>query len=179
MIRRRAALVGTLVAALTLIALPATAKDTDGTFTVTNDSGALSISVPSSQDFGTASAGTSLTGNLGTVTVDDQRGDLVATWEATVTSTDFVLDTAGESPPAAAILPPSAITYDPGTVEMLLGLSVDLTIGAVGTLDGEHTAASYSGAGSNTAQWNPELTFEIPGSQVDGGYAGTITHSVQ
>lgn len=178
MIRKRAALLGTLVAALVLTAVPATAN-TDGTFTVTDASGALSITVPVSNDFGAASAGTSLVGNLGTVTVDDQRGDLVATWEATVTSTDFVLDTAGTEPPDAAVLPPSAITYDPGTVAMLLGLNTDLTVGAAGTLDGGHSAATYAGAGSNTAQWDPELTFAIPGNQVEGAYSGTITHSAQ
>lgn len=178
MIRRRAALLGTLVAVVALTALPATADDTTATFTVTDAGAALSISVPASHDFGAVSAGTSLVGNLGTVEVDDQRGDLIATWEATVTSTDFVLD--GEvGPPAAAVLSPSAITYDPGTVSMLLGLSADLTVGAAGTLEGGHSAATYAGAGSNTAQWDPELTFAIPGSQVEGGYTGTITHSVQ
>lgn len=178
MIRRCAALLGTLVAALALTAVPATAQDTTTTFEVTDAGAALSISVPASHDFGAASAGTSLVGNLGTVEVDDQRGDLIATWEATVTSTDFVLD--GEvDPPAAAVLSPSAITYDPGTVSMLLGLSADLTVGAAGTLEGGHSAATYAGAGSNTAQWDPELTFAIPGSQVEGAYTGTITHSVQ
>lgn len=179
MIRGRAALLGTLVAAVALTALPATADDTTGTFTVTDAGAALSISVPASHDFGAASAGTSLVGNLGTVEVDDQRGNLIATWEATVTSTDFVLDTAGAEPPAAAVLSPGAITYDPGTLTMLLGLSADLTVGAAGTLDGGHTAATYAGAGSNTGQWDPELTFAIPGSQVEGSYSGTITHSVQ
>src|SRR4051794_17434507 len=67
----------------------AAAGDTIATFTISG--GTLTISVPNSTvNLGTVAAGSlAASGSLGSTTVTDQRGALVAAWTVTVTSTDF------------------------------------------------------------------------------------------
>src|SRR3954451_8839249 len=80
---------GSAVAAL--IGAPAAhAADTRTTF-VLSASGTLAISVPGSVQLsaGTATNAGTLTAQLGTVSVDDQRGTLLGGWTTSVTSTDF------------------------------------------------------------------------------------------
>src|SRR5687767_14955930 len=88
---------------------PASAADSDTTtvtFSVTG--GGLSISAPTSADLGSVRAGaTSISGSLGAVTVNDERGQLAAAWTVTVSSSPF--RTGGGS--AAETVPAGSVTY--------------------------------------------------------------------
>src|ERR1700760_4972486 len=86
----------------------ATSGSTSTTFTLS--AGALSISAPTSANLGNGFSGSSLSASLGTVTVTDQRGALVGTWAATVSSTAFT--TGGATAPETVSA--SNVTYASG-----------------------------------------------------------------
>lgn len=145
--------------------------DTTMTFTVTT--GALDITAPVSADLGSGAPGGSISSNLGTVTVTDDRALLSASWTATASSTDF---TTGGATPAETI-PASDVAYGPGTI------TTAGTITATGsdiTLSGESqtVVAGTAGVGNNTATWNPLITVSVPAGAVSGIYTGTLTQSV-
>jgi len=175
-----AALAAAALAATIAVSAPAAAVDTEGEFTVT--AGTLSISAPpSTVDLGSVAAGSlSHVAQLGSVTVTDDRGALVAEWKATVSSTDFALDggTGGASETVAA----GSIAYSSGAATASSGTGV-FTPGVVASLDASvdptlRLGASWAGTGVNSVTWNPTLTFTFLASQVAGTYRGTITHSV-
>jgi hypothetical protein len=62
---------------------PGGGPDTTVTFTVT--SGDLTMSAPVTADLGSGAPGTTISGNLGTVTVTGNRALLTASWTTTVT----------------------------------------------------------------------------------------------
>lgn len=150
------------------------ASGTAGTFTVTG--GGLAINPPATASLGSVAAGvTTLSGQLGSVTVNDTRGALVANWTATVVSTDF---TTGTSPVADQTVTAANINYSAGTATTT-GTGVFAGVPTVGGIATAVTAATWTGAiGNNTATWNPTITFTLSASQVAGVYNGTITHSV-
>jgi hypothetical protein len=160
------------------VANPASAgTTTTTTFTLTANSSGLAVSVPASaSNIGTAATGaTSVSGSLGTITVTDPRGALVANWTATVSSTDF---TTGSSPSANETVLKSAITYSSGVGTALAG-QVGAMVPSVGaSLASSATAATWAGAGNNTVSWTPTLSFALLPSQIAGTYTGTVTHSV-
>ena len=163
-----------LVAALSpaTVAAAATTADTVVTFTVV--AGALDITAPAAIDLGTAAPGSTVTGQIGPVTVTDNRGEVVATWAATVSTTNFV--NGGSTIPSADVSywsgPPTAATppggFTPG--QPTAGDAVPLTAAV--------TAFSFSGSGGSTATWNPTLSVVVPVTAVVGVYTATVTHSV-
>ncbi|GAA1267183.1 hypothetical protein Psi02_08950 [Planotetraspora silvatica] len=155
------------------IASPVSAADTITTFTIT--AGALTITAPPTANLGTVASGaTSVSAQLGTVTVTDTRGLLVATWTATVSSTAF---TTGGGTPAETIAN-TAVNYSPGTATATSGLAT-FTPGTAGTLGTPRTAFTATlGVSNNSASWNPTVSVAIPAAAVAGTYTGTITHSV-
>jgi hypothetical protein len=163
------AAVGSLLLAVGIT--PASAQTTT-TFSLT--SGALSVTAPTSADLGTADlANSSLAGSLGTVSVDDQRGESLASWTVAVSADAFTTGagTASETVPA------TALAYDPGVVS---GSLTTLPVGtAVSDLSMAKTVVTLTdGVGSNTASWAPTVTVTIPDGIVAGSYSGTITHSI-
>ena len=80
------------------------------TFAVTV--GALSLTAPATVDLGSGAPGATITGDLGPVTVTDDRALLGAAWTATASSTDFISGggTTDETIPAGDV------SYDPGTI---------------------------------------------------------------
>lgn len=172
------AVAGTALAGL--VAAPsAQAADTSTTF-VLNAAGGLSISVPGSTELsaGTATNAGTLTAQLGPVSVDDQRGALLTSWTASVTSTDFTTgdETADETIPAANV------SYWSGAATASAGVGVftpgQLTGALAESLSASRTAFSASAAvGNNSATWNPSVVITIPADAVVGTYAGTLTHS--
>lgn len=157
----------------------ARAADTPVSFTLT--AGALSISVPTTTvDLGSGAAGTGLSGQLGTVTVSDQRGVALASWTAQVTATDF---TAG-----SATIPKANLSYWSGLSTAFTGLTGtgvvlpvpgQLTAANAQTLGSARTAFSASNVvGTHTVSWNPTIVVAPPPGTVTGTYSGTITHSV-
>ena len=169
--------VGVAVAAASFA--PAHAEDTDVTFELTG-AGGLSISAPATADLGSAAtnAGT-LSGSLGTVTVTDQRGALLATWTAAVSSTDFTTGgaTAAETIAASDVSYWSGLaTTTSGTVVAVPGQLTALLAQDLGT---ERTAfATTAAVGNNSVSWSPTVVVNIPAAAVAGTYTGTITHSV-
>jgi hypothetical protein len=154
-------------------ALPASAADTTVTFSITT--AGLTISAPGSASLGSVASGaTSISGQIGPVTVTDLRGALNATWTATVTGTDF---TTGGGTPAETI-PVINVSYSPGPATSTTGTAT-FTPGAGGIINVPRTAFTATAiTGNNTATWNPTLTVTIPSAAVSGTYTGTVTHEV-
>lgn len=169
-------------AAATVVALAAPAAaapsgDTIVTFTVSTAN--LDISVPASVNLGAAFAGSSITGELGNVTVTDDRAALNATWTATVTSTAF---TTGNGTAEETILP-NLVEYWSGGAISTTGTGTFVpgqpTQADAVALNVPRTAFSKtSGSGNNSATWAPDLRITIRASAVGGTYSGVITHSV-
>lgn len=178
--RTKLAMVGAATALAMVVPQPAdaaTTGDTTVTFTVT--AGALNITVPASVNLGSGAAATSLTGQMGPVTVDDLRGALTATWTTTVSSTDFA--TGGGTP--AETIPKAAVSYwsDPATATSGIGVFTpgQLTALLAQSLSVPRTAFTLTlGVGNNSCTWNPSLIVAIPAATVAGLYTGTVTHSV-
>ncbi|WP_430500911.1 hypothetical protein ACQRWP_04345 [Micromonospora trifolii] len=169
------------VAAVVALAGPAAADTTGSTIvTLTVDAaGGLSITVPATANLGHGVEGSTISGQLGPVTVLDQRGSLTPNWTAEVVSTDFVTGggTAGERIPAINVLywsgPPTATagggTFTPGQPTAAQQVIINVP----------RTAMSHTGGtGNNFATWNPTLVVNVPEGTVEGVYTGTVTHSV-
>jgi hypothetical protein len=177
MAKKRTALVGAVLSVLAF-ALPARAADTTTTFSLA--AGSLSISAPASRDLGTGSTGGgTVSAQLGTVTVTDNRGALVGTWTASVSSTDFT--TGGAT--ANETIAKGHVTYWSGTATASSGLSVfapgQASAANAQALSVSRTAFSATAiVGNNSASWNPTVTVNVPAAAVAGDYTGTITHSV-
>ncbi len=172
MIRMFFLLAGTLALLAAASALPADAL-TPTTFTVTG--GTLSISAPtSSVSLGSqvaASGSSVISGQLGTVTVSDQRGG-PTTWIASVISTSFVQtpDNAGPADPA------SNVSYSVGTIAFT-GTAGGAAVAAP-NLTGVSPVVNGTTAGIGTASWNPTISVILPANFAPGTYVATITHSV-
>ncbi|WP_091610895.1 hypothetical protein [Micromonospora mirobrigensis] len=167
-------------ASVLALAAPAVAAPTDDTVvTFTIGTANLDITAPPAVNLGSAFAGQTLTGQIGPVTVNDQRAALSATWTATVTSTAF---TTGGAGPAETIIP-GLVDYWSGPATATTGTGTfvpgQLTSAQAVPLNLPRTAFSKtSGSGNNTATWNPTIDIQIPDAAVAGTYEGVITHSV-
>jgi hypothetical protein len=175
--RRILALLGA-VTALSAVALPAAqAANTTTTFTLTG--GSLSVTAPASVNLGTGSAGDSaFTGQLGTVTVDDLRGGLLASWAASASTGDFT--TGGAT--ANETIEKAKVSYWSGAATASSGVGVflpgQLTALLKVILGTAQTAFSASATvGNNSTSWNPTIVVDAS-SAVAGTYSGTVTHSV-
>ena len=161
---------------------PGASEGTPVTFEVTT-TGTLGVTVPPGPvDLGTGAVGTTIgiAGNLGAVTVTDNRALDPATWTATVYSTDFT-----NSVTAADVIPAGDATYLTGNVVTTPagGINAVSTNGAtaipLGTTAPGQSVVSESGYdGDNSAQWSPEIQLAVPATAVLGTYDATITHSV-
>ncbi|MEU4552419.1 hypothetical protein [Micromonospora violae] len=169
------------VAAVVALAGPAAADTTGETIvTLTVDAaGGLSITVPATANIGHGVEGSTISGQLGPVTVLDQRGSLTPNWTVNVFSTDFTTGggTSGETIPNINVLywsgNPTATagggTFTPGQPN-----SGDQVI-----INVPRTAMSHTGGtGNNFATWNPTLVVNVPDGTVQGVYTGTVTHQV-
>ncbi|GAA0357572.1 hypothetical protein NE235_33485 [Actinoallomurus spadix] len=149
------------------------------TFSVTAP-GTLTINVPGGPvNLGGNAPGNQVTGQLGAVTVADQRAALAATWTATVSATNFT--TGGNDP--AEIVPASDVAYWSGPATATTGTGTfvpgQADAAAAVTLDQSRTAFSKTtGSGDNSATWNPTLVITIPAQAVAGTYTGTVNHQV-
>jgi hypothetical protein len=154
------------------IAFPAGAL-TPATFTVTG--GALSITAPTgSVSLGSqvaSSSASTISGQLGTVTVSDQRGG-PTTWIASVISTSFV-QTPDNSCPAN---PASNVSYAAGVITFT-GTAGGAAVAAP-NLTGVSPVVNGTTAGIGTASWNPTISLQVPVNFAPGIYVATITHSV-
>ncbi|MGX7676764.1 hypothetical protein [Plantactinospora sp. DSM 117369] len=169
-----------LAAAALTIATPAAAQpsgDTTVTFTVATAN--LNIEMSASVNLGSAFPGARLVGQLGTVTVRDQRAAANATWTASVVASSF---TTGTGDPTE-VIQPQLVEYWSGPTTATTGTGTFVpgqpTQAERVSLSAPRTAFSKtSGSGNNSASWNPTLEINIPSDAVGGLYNGTVTHSV-
>ncbi|MFI6758404.1 hypothetical protein ACIBF5_04560 [Micromonospora sp. NPDC050417] len=171
-----AVVAGTLMAVG--LAAPAHAEETTVTLNVAA-AGGLTITVPASVSLGTGVGGTTVSGQLGPVTVIDQRASLTPNWTATVIATDF---TTGGGTPAETI-PNINITYWSGGATATAGSGTftpgQASAGDAVIINVPRTAFSHTGGTANNfATWNPTVAVAIPADAVVGVYTGTVTHSV-
>lgn len=155
------------------------AANTNTTF-VLSAAGALSISVPSSVQLsaGTATDAGSLTAQLGSISVIDQRGALLSGWTASVTSGDFTTGGATSNETIAK----ANVSYWSGAATATTGTGVftpgQATSLLATTMSTSRTAfAATVTVGNNSAAWDPTMIVTIPAQAVVGTYSGTITHS--
>ncbi len=176
-----------VVAAITVVATgvisgTASAAPTDtGVVTFDVDAGTLDITVPATADLGGGTAGLPLSGELGPAIVDDGRASADASWETTVTTTDFTTGAGvpSETVPAAVVdywSGPATATTGDGTFTP--GQADPAAAAALDNVDPLTAFTHAGGTGNNTASWNPTLVVNIPLANVAGVYTGTVTHSV-
>jgi hypothetical protein len=167
-------------AAVLALAAPAAAAPSDDTVvTFTIGTANLDITAPPAVNLGSTFAGGTLTGQVGPVTVVDQRAALTATWTATVSSTAF---TTGGGGPEETINP-GLVSYWSGPATATTGTGTfvpgQATAAQAVSLSLPRTAFSKtSGSGNNSATWNPTIQIQIPDTAVAGTYTAVITHSV-
>jgi hypothetical protein len=149
------------------------ASDPPTTVTFTITVGALSITAPAAANLGSGGPGSTISDDLGTVTVTDNRALLSAAWTATASSTNF---TTGTSTTAETI-PVSDVNYNPGDITTSGTITATPT---TVTLSGtpQTVVAGTAGVGNNSASWDPGMVVAVPDSAVGGVYTGTLTQSV-
>ncbi|XVQ85666.1 hypothetical protein ACQP2K_43950 [Microbispora siamensis] len=180
--------VASLVAAV-VAALPAqggtcpasTTCSTTVNFTVTAPDG-LTISVPNGPvSIGSGVPGGQISGQLGSVTVSDERAALAATWTASVVAATGGFTTGGGTAPET--IPNTDVLYWSGAATATTGSGTfvpgQANAAAAQSLDTQRTAFSKtSGSGVNSATWSPTIVINVPASAVAGVYTGTVNHSV-
>lgn len=177
--RKRLALALSVATAGSMVALSAPADAGQGvTFTLTG--GLLQVSDPADKSLGSVATGTATVSNtLGNTTVTDNRGSLLGTWTASVSSTDF---TTGAASADETILK-ADVDYYSGVATASTGTAVRVPGQAAAVaaqdLSASRTAFSATGVvGNNSTTWVPTVVVNIPSDAVVGTYSGTITHSI-
>jgi uncharacterized repeat protein (TIGR01451 family) len=153
---------------------PAGSTDPRCAVSISVVTGDLSVTAPASANLGSAAAGETLTGLLGSYQVTDNRAAAGASWTATITATGF---TTGAGTPALTI---PARDADYLTSPLTTTGTATFTRTAATTLSGSpQTIVTATGAnGDNSAAWTASAAVHLPGSAVAGTYAGVITCSV-
>lgn len=149
-------------------------------FTVNAPNG-LTITVPNGPvAIGSGAPGGQITGQLGAVTVSDQRAALTAIWTASVIAPGG-FKTGGFS--TAETIPSSSVRYWSGAATSTTGTGTftpgQANAGSALSLEISRTAfTKASGSGSNSATWNPTIVVNVPAGAVAGAYSGVVSHSV-
>lgn len=178
--RFRSLTVPTIVILAFVAAPPAFAApdaDTVVTFTVAATDG-LNITAPATATLATGAGtpGTTISGQLVTVAVSDERSALDAPWTATVELL-VPFETGGGSP--SERITGVDVDYAPGSPTVAPVGNGTFTPGADGDLATTRTAFTHTGGpGDNSVGWAPTLTVNIPATAVAGTYTGTVRHSV-
>ncbi len=179
-----AAATGLALAGALVTAPGASAVSSTITLTAT---GALSVAEPTTTvNLGSTAStvGAWTSGSFGTVTVTDARTGLLAnTWTASVTVSDFTM----QSPPAGATtaqktIAAAGMVYNMGTATAASGnptgaLFVPATATAIVAAATALPVGAMTALGTNGESWNPTLTVALT-NQIAGTYAGTIVHSI-
>ena len=164
----------TAVSAATGSTCPSGSPSPGCTATVTIVSGVLSITAPAIASLGSADPGGTISANLGTVQVTDNRG-FGASWTATVSTTAF---TTGRGTPAE-IIPAGDASY---AISALTQTTGSATFGFVPltnlSVAPQAVVTATNVAGNTSASWNPLINISVPATAVGGTYTATITHSV-
>ena len=159
-------------AALAIVVAQSAGAATPTTFTLTP--GTLAISAPTSSvsigSQGVSADPSSISGQLGDVTVTDQRGGATS-WVTSVIVTAFTPTTG----PAVTAIPASAVAYSAGTITQS---GVTTTKPATTDLTGVSPVVNGSSTGLSIASWDPTLHITMPASALADTYTSTLTTSV-
>jgi hypothetical protein len=179
--RTNLAIVATGIAAATLTGLtvaPALAAPGDTSTTFTLAGNGISVTTPASANLSSSGntligGASTLSGSLGSISVADNRGGLLGSWTASVTSTAFTTGASGASETISA----ADVAYNPGVPSTTgVGLAVGTPRSGLASSVSVVTATNVTGAQS--ASWDPTVTVTVAASKVAGTYSGTITHSI-
>jgi hypothetical protein len=141
------------------------------TFAVTT--GALAMTVPATMNLGAGAPGDTISGEMGLVTVTDNRALLSAAWTVTAAATNFTTGNAT----ANEIVPATELTYNPGVVDHTGTITIAKTTITMSN-SAQTVVTGTAGVGNNDASWTPLISLTIPDAAVGGAYTGTITQSV-
>ncbi|OHV33442.1 hypothetical protein CC117_22480 [Parafrankia colletiae] len=155
------------------MALPANAATADTAVTLTLTGEAVNITAPTSATLVGTIGTTPVSGQLGQVTVIDNRGTAAPSWVANVSTTNFNAPAGSGLPP----IPVANIHYNPGTVTRVNNTGTATAVDFTLELTPVQTVTATGGPGTNSASWNPTLTVDIPAAAVAGNYTATVTHS--
>ncbi len=171
-----AALGGLAITGAALVA-PASASDHTTSATITLTGGSLSVDAPATAA-GSASAapGSTVTVNMGTTSVVDNRGSLLG-WAVTGSSSDFVKPATAST--VAYTMPKAGFAWATGTVATTNGSLTGVGAGAGGSMAADFVVATaLVGAGGGTYTYGATVTGVVPVNMIAGDYVGTITQSV-
>jgi alpha-tubulin suppressor-like RCC1 family protein len=156
----------------------ATTGSAPGIAVAVEPAGFLTISVPPSATLPATTDGHNTSGQLGRVTVTDNRALASTAWTATVSSTSFVTGTGG----AGRTIGNSDVSYWSGPALITSGRG-RFTPGQATAADAVNLSAARdafslsAGSGVNSVSWNPTLSVSVPTSVAAGTYTATITQS--
>lgn len=174
-----------LAAATALVLQPAGASTVaqlsvtaDGTLSIAEPTGTASSPVKLGSLASGVTAGTAPNA-LGAVKVTDTRttGITSNNWVATATGTAFTKVGVASPDTLTETIPAASITYTPGTVTTTVVTGQTAAATTVAGLLTTGATVTMVATGTNTASWNPTLTFTIPSTVKAGDYQGTVTHS--
>jgi Ice-binding-like len=133
--------------------------------------GGLSISVPESVETRSLKAGETVTFDMGEVVVTDTRGISSGAFWSVSTMCEELRDGSGN------VLSGENFSYSTTGFSMTGGLRL-IPHPLNSMLSLSPILDATSGAGTNSATWNPRITISVPVEQFGGTYAGSIVHSV-
>lgn len=171
-----AAALGGLAIGAAALAAPASAVDdpTPTVATISLTGGSLSVDGPATAS-GSASVapGTTMTVNVGSTSVVDNRGSLLG-WTVTGATTDFVHSTNNTYSMAKALF-----TWTTGAVATSNGSLTGVVAGAGGSMAAPFAVAAATPLnGGGTFTYSATVAGTVPPNLVVGSYVGTITQSV-
>ncbi len=144
------------------------------TATVTVIPGILTITVPATASLGSGLPGTTISGNLGTVQVTDNRG-LGQNWTATVSSSAFTTGPGG----TGRTIPAGDLNYEITALVQTTGpASFDFNPSVTLSATPQGVVNATNVTGNTAASWNPLINVDVPLNVTSGTYTGVITESV-
>lgn len=149
-------------------ASPASADTTGTTFTLT--AGELTMTVGATAALTNEASGVdanTITGTLGTVSVNDARGN-TAGWVVSAASSTFT---------GSGLSVSDGVAYTNGTVTET-GTNTVAAVTAAALTTTPTAVATATASGNNTASWNPTLDVSMPAGALAGAYSGTVTTSI-
>lgn len=115
--------------------------------------------------------GVTLQGELGTTTVEDNRGDSNGAWDVYAQSTDIVRDD-GNATISAAL-----VGYVAGQIDTQGAVTIQV-FDRDNIQNAPNVVKATGVFGANSATWNPTLVVPLPIDTPAGNYSATISQSV-
>jgi hypothetical protein len=136
--------------------------------------GPLTMTAPATASLGSAAPGGTISSDLGTVQVTDDRG-FGASWTATVSSTAFATGTGTQ----AETIPARNARYNITALTEASGPATFTPVPTIRLRASPQAVVSATNMSGNTeVSWDPTVLVTVPANAISGGYTATITHSV-